>query len=74
MGQTIFAAVGILVVSNPYRMQAEYPTREISDQMLQAFMAQRLTNPVDPNDTICQFDAPRNYNPAAQLSDITVPV
>lgn len=74
MGQTIFAYVGILVVPNPYRMQAEYPTRAASEKMLQAFMAQRLTNPVDPNDTIYQFDASRNYNPAPQLSNITVPV
>jgi homoserine O-acetyltransferase/O-succinyltransferase len=74
MGQTIFAYVGILVAPNPYRMQAEYPTREASEEMLQAFMAQWLTNPVDPNDTIYQFDASRNYNPAPQLSNITVPV
>ena len=74
MGQTIFANTLVLAGSNPYRLQAEAPTREAAVDQLHKTVERYRTHPVDPNDTIYQFDASRDYNPAARLSDIGVPV
>lgn len=74
VGQAVAANILLMAGSNPYRMDAELPTRVAAEQ----FYAQRsrlsAANPVDPNDTIYQFDASRNYNPAARLHEITAPV
>ncbi|KDA03191.1 alpha/beta fold hydrolase [Hyphomonas oceanitis] len=73
-GVAIWANALILAGSNPYRMQAEAPTREAAVDQLHAALERFTAHPADPNDTIYQFDASRNYNPAPRLSEITVPV
>lgn len=73
-GQAIWANTLILAGSNPYRMQAEAPTRRQAIDQLHDTLERYRAHPVDPNDTIYQFDASRNYDPAAHLSEITVPV
>ena len=74
MGQTIRAYVLSLAGPNPYRSQAEYPTRQQAEAALNLRLKGALKNPVDPNDTIYQFDSSRYYNPAPRLAEITVPV
>ncbi len=74
MGQTIFTYTMVLAGSNPYRLQAESPTREQAEEALQGVVERFRNNPVDPNDTIYQFDASRDYEPARRLAEITVPV
>jgi homoserine O-acetyltransferase/O-succinyltransferase len=73
-GQETFAIMSLMAGSNPYRMQAEAPTRAASEQMLAASKARLLARAADPNDTIYQYDASRNYNPTARLREITAPV
>lgn len=74
LGQTVFAYVLMLGGGNPYRLQAQAPTRETAEELLHLYMERRRANPVEPNDTIYQFDASRNYNPALRLQEITAPV
>lgn len=73
-GQETFALMSIIAGGNPYRMQAEAPTRAKAEELLATSKARYLKRAVDPNDTIYQFDASRNYNPAPRLGAITVPV
>lgn len=73
-GQEIYALMSLVAGGNPYRMQAEAPTRETAEAMLALSRSRLLARAVDPIDTIYQFDASRNYNPAARLAEITVPV
>lgn len=73
-GIAIWANTLVLAGGNPYRMQAEAPTREDAIEQLHTTMARYTAHPADPNDTIYQFDASRTYNPAPRLSEITVPV
>lgn len=73
-GQETFANVLILAGGNPYRMQEEAPTIELAQQQLAAARQRVIARGVDPNDTIYQFDASRNYNPASRLHEITAPV
>ncbi len=73
-GIAIWANTLVLAGSNPYRMQAEAPARDAAIDQLHATLARYTAHPADPNDTIYQFDASRNYNPAPRLSEITVPV
>ncbi|PKP96399.1 MAG: hypothetical protein CVT76_06940 [Alphaproteobacteria bacterium HGW-Alphaproteobacteria-15] len=74
VGQAIAANVLLLAGSNPYRMDAELPTRVAAEQFYTARQSRAAASPVDPNDTIYQFDASRDYNPAARLHEITAPV
>lgn len=55
-------------------MQAEAPTRQAAIEALHTSVEALKSRAVDPNDTIYQFDASRTYNPAPNLSEITVPV
>jgi len=73
-GIAIWANTLVLAGSNHYRAQAEAPTREEAVEQLHAIMERYKASPADPNNTIYQFDASRNYNPAPRLSEITVPV
>jgi homoserine O-acetyltransferase len=73
-GQAIYANTLILAGSNPYRMQADAPTREAAIDQLHSTMERYRGHAADPNDTIYQFDASRFYNPAPRLSEIKVPV
>ncbi|MBA4044865.1 MAG: hypothetical protein C0471_10660 [Erythrobacter sp.] len=74
VGQAVAGNVLLLAGSNPYRMDADYPTRAAAEQFYAARSRLAAERPVDPNDTIYQFDASRNYNPAARLHEITAPV
>lgn len=74
MGQTIRTYILGLAGPNPYRLQAQYPTREQAEAVLDSRLERALKNPVDPNDTIYQFDSSRYYNPAPRLAEIRVPV
>ncbi len=73
-GHKIYADVLILAGSNPYRLQAEAPTKDAAIEAFHAAQDGLKARAVDPNDTIYQFDASRTYNPAPRLSEITVPV
>lgn len=73
-GQETFANMSLIAGSNPYRMQAEAPTLEQAKALLAASKARLLARAADPNDTIYQYDASRNYNPAPRLAEITAPV
>jgi homoserine O-acetyltransferase/O-succinyltransferase len=73
-GQETFAIMSLMAGSNPYRMQAEAPTRSEAERLLAASKARLLARAADPNDTIYQYDASRNYNPTARLREITAPV
>lgn len=73
-GQKIYADVLILAGSNPYRLQAEAPTREAAIEAFHTAQEGLKARAVDPNDTIYQFDASRTYNPAPHLSEIEAPV
>lgn len=73
-GQVIYANTLVLAGSNPYRMQTDAPTRQAAVDQLHSTMERFAAHPADPNDTIYQFDASRNYNPAPRLSEIRVPV
>jgi homoserine O-acetyltransferase len=55
-------------------MDAEYPTRAAAEEFYATRSRLAAERPVDPNDTIYQFDASRHYNPAARLHEITAPV
>jgi homoserine O-acetyltransferase len=73
-GQAIYANTLVLAGSNPYRMQADAPTRQAAVDQLHSTLERYRAHAADPNDTIYQFDASRNYNPAPRLSEIRVPV
>ena len=73
-GVAIWANTLVLAGGNPYRMQADAPTRAAAVEQLHDTIARYTSHPADPNDTIYQFDASRNYNPAPRLSEIEVPV
>lgn len=74
IGHAIFSSVLTIAGGNPYRMQAEFPTRATAQAALARYRAGIAARAVDPNDTIYQFDASRNYNPEPHLERITVPV
>lgn len=74
LGQWAYATAAITATGNPYRMQAELPTRDETLAYLADSMERRLANPADPNDTIYQFAASRNYDPSPRLDTIAVPV
>ncbi|MDJ0879852.1 MAG: alpha/beta fold hydrolase [Halieaceae bacterium] len=74
MGQVIRLYTLSLAGPNPYRMQAEYPTRVQAEDALDERVERAMNNPVDPTDTIYQFDSSRDYNPAPRLAEIQVPV
>lgn len=73
-GQEIYALMSLIAGSNPYRMQAEAPTRAAAEALLAGAKARLLARAVDPIDTIYQFDASRDYNPAPRLAEMTAPV
>lgn len=74
IGQATRRDVSLMAGSNPYRMADELPTRAATEAFYADRSAVFAANPADPNDTIYQFDASRNYNPAPLLSKITAPV
>ena len=73
-GLRVGVALQAMASSAPVRMQADSPTRAASDALAERAMAQGLAGSADANDRIYQLEASRNYNPAPNLSRITVPV
>ena len=63
----------IVMVSSPLQYQLAAPTREASEQYMDA-LVDRYTSTMDANDLIYAFDASRFYNPAPQLQAIKAPV
>lgn len=63
----------IVMVSSPLQYQLAAPTREASEQYMDA-LVDRYMSKMDANDLIYAFDASRFYNPAPQLQAIKAPV
>jgi homoserine O-acetyltransferase len=61
----------ILAGANPMALQAQYPTREATEKMLEQSFASRK---MDANDALYYIDSSRNYDPSSALEKITVPV
>jgi homoserine O-acetyltransferase/O-succinyltransferase len=57
----------------PLQMQQNLPTRDATDAAVQDF-AKRFIADHDANDLLYAVNASRNYDPSAQLAQITVPV
>ena len=74
--QGLRAAMDLSIVAgaNAWGLQNDYPTRAQAEGFLAATFDARSKADGDANDQIYQLDSSRNYNPAAQLNRITVPV
>ncbi len=68
------ADLTIIAGANPLALQVKYPTRLSAEAALGQTFARITANDNDANDQIYQLDASRDYNPAALLARITVPV
>ncbi len=66
------AAFGFGTSGGNLGLQKRAPTRAAADTMLEAQLAAAST--ADANDTIYQFDASRDYDPAPKLASITAPL
>ena len=66
-------SIGLIAGSNPYALQAQYPTRSAAEAYKDTAFA-RSYGRNDANDVIYQFDASRTYNPWADLEKIDVPL
>jgi homoserine O-acetyltransferase/O-succinyltransferase len=68
-------AIDMLLImgSAPLQMQKLYPTRDAADAYLDKEVA-AYSSSLDANDLLYQFNSSRNYDPAADLEKITVPV
>jgi homoserine O-acetyltransferase len=68
------AAYTLLEMSScPLEMQKQAPTREASERLYHQTV-NRLVGRMDANDTVYQFDASRQYNPAPELNRIEAPL
>ena len=67
-------SLSLIAGANAWGLQSDYPTRAKAEQFLAATFAARTKDDADANDQIYQLEASRNYNPAALLRKITVPV
>ncbi len=59
--------------SAPLQMQKNYPTRDAADQDLADYI-KRVTATLDANDLLFAVNSSRNYDPSAQLENISAPV
>jgi homoserine O-acetyltransferase len=66
--------ISMIAGANAWGLQQQFPTRAKAEDYLAQSYAARAAGDLDANDQIYQLDSSRNYNPAAQLSRITVPV
>ncbi|WP_439547044.1 alpha/beta fold hydrolase [Sandarakinorhabdus sp.] len=73
-GLRVGVALQVMASSAPVRMQADLPTRVVTDAQATRAMTAGMANSADANDRIFQLDASRHYNPGPQLDRITVPV
>ncbi len=67
------ADLQIVAGANPMALQAQYPTREATEQALEKAYA-RMTGSYEANNALYYLDASRNYDPSPGLEKITVPV
>jgi len=72
-GLTSALHILVFMVSCPLQWQKEAPTREAADAMLENLAQSRLSR-MDANDTLYQFDASREYDPAPLLEAIKAPL
>jgi homoserine O-acetyltransferase len=63
----------LIMGSSPLQMQKNYPTRQKADEYLETFFANGMKN-YDANNFLYAFNASRNYDPSAKLSEIKAPV
>mgnify|MGYP000697527462 CR=1 FL=1 len=66
--------ISMIAGANAWGLQAQFPTRAKAEDYLAQSYAARAAGDLDANDQIYQLDSSRNYNPAANLAKITVPV
>ena len=66
--------LSMIAGANAWGLQEQFPTREKAEAYLASSFEARSKGDTDANDQIYQLDSSRNYNPAAGLSKITVPV
>jgi homoserine O-acetyltransferase len=68
-------AAGLLLIagSAPIQMQLTLPTRDTADQFLNKFMERELAD-LDANDLLYAVNSSRDYDPAANLGKIKVPL
>jgi homoserine O-acetyltransferase len=66
------AAFGFATSGGNLGLQKRAPTRAAGDRLVEAQLAAAST--ADANDTIYQFDASRDYDPAPKLATITAPL
>jgi homoserine O-acetyltransferase len=67
------ASLLLIAGSAPLEMQHDLPTRDAADEFADKFMQLELDE-LDANDVLYQVDASRNYDPEAQLDQISAPV
>ena len=72
-GLRTYTDLSMIAGGNPVALQAQYPTRVLSEAALDAGFTARGKG-VDANNAIYQLDSSRNYNPEPSLEKITVPV
>jgi len=66
--------ISMIAGANAWGLQAAYPTRDKAEAFLAQNYAARARDDTDANDQIYQLDSSRDYDPAAGLAKITVPV
>lgn len=72
-GLRTYTDLGLIAGSSPIALQAQYPTRQASEDYLRQATAIATGRNTDANDAIYQLDSSRNYDPSAMLTRITVP-
>ncbi len=73
-GMRTVANLSIIAGANASALQAQHPERTQAEAALDAAFANQMGRKTDANDAIYWYDSSRNYNPAPNLSKITVPV
>lgn len=68
------ADLSLIAGANPVALQDQLPTRAAAEKFLAERETAAAKEPGDANDQIYQLDSSRTYNPAPELSKITVPV
>jgi homoserine O-acetyltransferase len=63
----------LVMGSSPLQMQKNEPTRAAAEKYVDDYLARTMAH-TDANDMIYYINASRNYNPAAKLGTIQVPV
>ena len=63
----------LVMGSAPLQMQKQAPTRELSEQYVDRYLARTMAS-TDANNLIYYTNASRNYNPAPRLDQIKTPL